>query len=85
MRGSRAERMSIEAMDELVRQVAEKVGISEDKARVAVETVVNFLKAKLPAPLAAHVDTALGAAAPAIANLDVGGLASSLGGLFGKK
>ena len=41
-------------MDELVRQVAEKVGVSEDKARVAVETVVNFLKEKLPAPLAAH-------------------------------
>ncbi|XXX74377.1 hypothetical protein WMF30_42700 [Sorangium sp. So ce134] len=72
-------------MDELVRQVAEKVGISEDKARVAVETVVNFLKAKLPPPLAAHVDTALSAAAPAIANLDVGSLAGSLGGLFGKK
>ncbi|KYF80295.1 hypothetical protein BE11_11370 [Sorangium cellulosum] len=77
--------MSVEAMDELVRQVAEKVGISEDKARMAVETVVNFLKEKLPAPLAAHVDTALGAAAPAIANLDVGSLAGSLGGLFGKK
>ncbi|MGK4002529.1 hypothetical protein WMF31_07895 [Sorangium sp. So ce1036] len=68
-----------------MRQVAEKVGISEDKARVAVEMVVNFLKQKLPAPLAAHVDTALGAAAPAIANLDVGSLASSIGGLFGKK
>ncbi|WP_438004852.1 hypothetical protein WME89_39810 [Sorangium sp. So ce321] len=72
-------------MDELVRQVAEKVGVSEDKARVAVETVVNFLKEKLPAPLAAHVDTALGAAAPALANLDVASLAGSLGGLFGKK
>lgn len=83
-RGS-AERMCVEAMDELVRQVAQKVGISEDQARVAVEMVVNFLKAKLPAPLAAHVDTALGAAAPALANLDVGSIASSIGGLFGRK
>lgn len=72
-------------MDELVRQVAQKVGISEDMARTAVETVVNYLKSRLPAPIAAHVDTALGAAAPAIANLDVGNLASSIGGLFGKK
>jgi hypothetical protein len=72
-------------MDELVRQVAQKVGISEDMARTAVETVVNYLKSRLPAPIAAHVDTALGAAAPAIAGLDVGELAGSIGGLFGKK
>jgi uncharacterized protein (DUF2267 family) len=72
-------------MDELVRQVAQKTGISEDTARVAVETVVKFLKDKLPAPIAAHVDTALSAAAPAVGNLDVGSLASSIGGLFGKK
>lgn len=72
-------------MDELVRQVAQKVGISEDMARTAVETVVNYLKSRLPAPIAAHVDTALSAAAPAIAGLDIGDLASSIGGLFGKK
>lgn len=72
-------------MDELVRQVALKTGISEDTARQAVETVVGYLKDKLPAPLAAHIDTALGAAAPAIAGLDTGAIVSSLGGLFGKK
>jgi uncharacterized protein (DUF2267 family) len=72
-------------MDELVRQVAEKTGIGEDTARVAVETVVRYLKEKLPEPIAAHVDTALGAAAPHLANLDAGAIASTIGGLFGKK
>lgn len=72
-------------MDELVRQVAQKTGISEELARKAVETVVGYLKDKLPEPLAAHIDTALGAAAPAIAGLDTGAILNSLGGLLGKK
>jgi len=72
-------------MDELIKLVSSKVGISEDQARSAVETVVGFLKAKLPAPLAGQVDTALGAAGAGLGNLDLGGLASGLGGMFGKK
>lgn len=34
-------------MEELIKLVSSKVGISEDQARSAVETVVSFLKAKL--------------------------------------
>ena len=34
---------------ELVRMVAEKTGISEDKARTAAETVIGYLKNKMPA------------------------------------
>jgi uncharacterized protein (DUF2267 family) len=47
-------------MEELIKQVADRTGIGEEKARQAVETVVGFLKERLPAPIAAHVDTALG-------------------------
>lgn len=72
-------------MEELVKIVSSKVGISEAQARTAVETVVGFLKAKLPPPLASHLDTALGAAASGLGNVDLGSVASSLGGLFGKK
>jgi hypothetical protein len=71
-------------MDELIKQIVEKTGIPETAARSAVEMVVKYLKAKLPEPIAAHVDTALGAAAPAIGGLDVGSLAGKIGGLFGK-
>ena len=43
-------------MDQLVKLVSEKAGISEDKARVAVEVVLDFLKKKLPAPVAGQID-----------------------------
>ena len=69
-------------MDELVKLVSEKTGLSEQKARTAVETVVDFLKDKLPAPIAGQVDNVLSSA-------DVTGgleeLAEGLGGLLGKK
>ena len=35
-------------MDELIKTVAEKTGISGDQAKVAVSSVVEFLKGKLP-------------------------------------
>ena len=36
-------------MEEIIKQVAEKVGISEEQAKQAVETVMAALKDKLPA------------------------------------
>src|ERR671935_137708 len=57
-------------MEELVRQVVERTGISEAQARTAVETVVGFLKERLPAPIAAHVDR--GERVEDVAALDLG-------------
>ena len=68
-------------MDELVKLVTQKAGISEDSARTAVETVLNFVKARLPGPIASQIESALGGAS----GVDLGGLASQVGGLFGKK
>ena len=73
------------AMDELIKLVVSKTGISESQARSAVETVAGFLKDKLPAPLASQVDSALGAAGQGLGNLDLGAVASGLGGMFGNK
>ena len=62
--------------DELVKLVAQKTGLSEDMAKTAVDTVLNFLKEKLPAPVAAEVD--------AVMNMGgLGDISKSLGGLFG--
>jgi len=47
-------------MDELVKMVAKKVGINEAQAKQAVETVLGFLKDKLPEPLAGQLDAVLG-------------------------
>ncbi len=52
-------------MDELVKLVSQKTGLPPDQAKVAVETVIGFLKQKLPAPIASQIDGVLGGSAPA--------------------
>jgi len=49
----------VKTMDELVELVAERTGISEELARTAVETVIGFLKEKLPDPIAGQIDSLL--------------------------
>ncbi len=73
-------------MDELIKLVSSKAGIQEAQAKTAVETVVKFLKDKLPAPIAGQLDAALSNEAlmgQAGQLLDKG--IDSLGGLLGKK
>jgi hypothetical protein len=73
-------------MEELVRQVSQRTGIDEGKARMAVETVVGFLKDKLPAPVAGQLDGVLGGGAAGGGLADqAGNLMGGLGGMFGKK
>ncbi len=67
-------------MDEVVKLVADKVGISEAQAKQAVETVVGYLKQQLPEPMAKQVDAAIKGD---LSGLE--GLAGGLGGMFGKK
>ena len=43
-------------MDELVSMVSKKTGLSAAMAKVAVNLVIDFIKKKLPAPLAAQID-----------------------------
>ena len=64
-------------MDEIVKLVVQKTGISEEQARTAVTTVVNFLKQKLPAPIAGQIDGVLSGSG-------VGDALKGLGGLLGK-
>ena len=63
-------------MEELIKQVSERAGISEEQARSAVETVAGFLKERVPAPYNTYVDSFLSGEGG-------GGLLGSLGGLFG--
>ena len=60
-------------MDELVKLLAAKLGVGEDKANVAVELVVGYLKKKLPGPLASQIDSVLSGS---------GGLADKAKGLL---
>jgi hypothetical protein len=43
-------------MDQLVKLVQERTGIGEEQARTAVDTVLDFVKDRLPAPIAGQVD-----------------------------
>jgi hypothetical protein len=69
-----------ETMDELVKTVSNKVGISEAQAKQAVDIVLGFLQDKLPPPVAGQLDAALKGDVSGLDDL-VGGL----GGMFGKK
>lgn len=66
-------------MDELVKLVSDKTGISEEQAQQAVETVVDYLKDKLPKSLASQLDKVLEGGG----DVDVEGLAKGLGGMLG--
>ncbi len=65
-------------MDEIINQVAQRTGLAPDKARTAVETVLGFLKDRLPAPIASQLDSALSGGAGGMAEA-----AKGLGGRFG--
>lgn len=62
-------------MDELVKLVSQKTGLSKEMSETAVNLVLDYIKKKLPKPVAAQVDAVLGA----------GSAADALGSLFGGK
>ncbi len=67
-------------MDEMIKLVTERVGIPADKAKLAVDTVLGFVKSKLPAPIAGQIDAALAGGTDKFA-----GVAQGVAGMFGKK
>ncbi len=64
-------------MDELVKLVQQKTGLSQEQAKQAVDTVIGFLKQRLPQPVAGQIDAALSG--------NLGDVAKGLGGMFGGK
>jgi len=69
-------------MDDLVKMVSERTGLPADQARVAAQTVIDFLKSRLPESMAGYVDSALNSG---MVNQVSGQAENLLGGLFGKK
>ena len=63
-------------MDQLVKMVSERAGIDDGSARTAVDTVLGFLKDRLPEPIAGQLDKAAGGE-----NVDLPG---GLGGMLGR-
>ena len=46
-------------MKELINIIVQKTGISQENAQKSVQVTLGFLKTKLPAPLAAQLDSFL--------------------------
>ena len=78
-------------MDELIKLVSEKANISAEQAKQAVESVLAFIKDKLPSPIGEQVTNLLSGAGGLLGQAggslgDVAGQAGDvLGGLFGGK
>ncbi len=65
-------------MNELIKNIAGKTGISDDQAQQAVNAVLAFLKDKLPAPVSAQLDSLLDQGGDSAADI-----AKSLGSKLG--
>lgn len=76
-----------ENMNELINLVVQRTGLSPEQAQQAVSAVMDFLKKKLPAPIASHIDSLLsGGAAGGLGVLEAEAgelLKGKLGGMFG--
>jgi hypothetical protein len=66
-------------MDELVKLVVQKTNLPEATARIAVQTVIDYLKKKLPGPIGGQIDSVLQGGS------GLGDAAKGLGGMLGKK
>ncbi|MDQ2889785.1 MAG: hypothetical protein M3R65_04395 [Gemmatimonadota bacterium] len=84
-------------MDELVTLLTQRTGLSPDQARQAIDTVLGYVKGRLPTPLASQMDAFLGQSAggttgttgtagssAAGAEGELGGIAKELGGFLGR-
>ena len=67
-------------MDELIKLITDKVGITPDKAQLAVQLVMTHIKGKAPA-LSSQLDSLVGGEAPGGGG--IGAVAGKLGGLLG--
>lgn len=68
-------------MDQLAAFVSEKTGLPQDQAQQAAQAVVDFLKSKLPGPIASQIDGLIGGGASAGGLMDQA--KGMLGGMFG--
>ncbi len=72
-------------MNDLIAQLTQRVGLTPDQARQAAETMLGFMKSRLPAPIASQLEAALvdtGGAGGADGG--IGGIAKGLGGMLGR-
>lgn len=70
-------------MNELIQQITQRTGISENQAQQAVQIVGNFLKQRLPGPAASQIDNFLSGQGGQSSQGMGGSMGQKLGGIFG--
>jgi hypothetical protein len=65
--------------NELVKLVSSKTGLNEEMATLAVDTVIGYVKQKLPPELSGQLESLLSGQEPSA------GIMGAVKGLFGKK
>jgi uncharacterized protein (DUF2267 family) len=65
-------------MNELIQQLKSRVGLDDEKAQSVVQTVVEFLKQRLPGPVASQLDSA-------VSGGGIDALKEKAAGILGKK
>lgn len=66
-------------MSQVVNMVSQRTGLGKDQAETAVRTVLDFLKQRLPAPIAGQIDNVLSGSGGGLDDI-AGGLGGMLGG-----
>lgn len=62
------------------------LGIAEEQIEGVIDTVLGFLRDKLPAGMQGIVDSIKNGETPGLDDLgDLGGIGDAIGGIFGKK
>jgi hypothetical protein len=69
-------------MENVIKMVSEKAGISETQATTAVQTVLSFLKDKMPGGIGAQVESFINGGSGSMGDM-AGGLKDKIGGMFG--
>lgn len=72
-------------MDQLISMITQRTGISAEQARGAVNMVLEFLKEKLPGPIAAQVESLLSGQGSGSTSETAEKVLGELGSFFGKK
>lgn len=65
-------------MDQIIKMVTEKAGISEGQAKTAVETVMSFLKDKMPDSMSEQISSLMAGDTSSVADV-AGDLKDKLG------
>ena len=68
-------------MQELIKMITQKVGISESQAKSAVDTVVSFLKDKMPGGIGSQVESFINGSSSSIGSV-MDGLKEKAGGFL---